>query len=94
MRKGIYEVKERVIRDKVLVGEDMFCDICGKQIKSGNGYWHVQTHHNDWGNDSVESFEYFDVCSVECLKQKFDEYCDESNGKYNSKSIEVEHCTW
>ena len=34
----------------------------------------VETGHNDWGNDSVDSHERKDVCSDECLKKLFDQY--------------------
>ena len=94
MIKEKFELKEHVVTERVLVERKLICDICGKEIKNGNGYWEVETHHNDWGNDSVESYEHFDVCSIECLKKKFDEYCDDSNYDYNTRQIEVEHTTW
>lgn len=74
MIKDNYEVKEHIVVDKVLVSRQMFCDVCEKEITKGVGYYEVTTHHNDWGNDSIDSYDYSDVCSVECLKKKFDEY--------------------
>ena len=94
MIKEKYEIKEYVVVDRVCVGKDMFCDVCKNEIKHGNGYWHVHTWHNDWGNDSCESHEYFDVCSMECLKDKFDEYCHESKSYHDTAEIHVEHSTW
>ena len=45
------------------------CDCC-KKISEGPGFpdsWHhFSSHHDDWGNDSIDSFEYYHVCSVEC----------------------------
>lgn len=95
MIKEKFEVKEHVVTERVLVGKTMFCDICNKEIEKGHGYWDVHTCHNDWGNDSCESHEYFDVCSIECLKVKFNEYAEESsNDDYNTMEIRVEHTTW
>ena len=94
MIKEKYETKEHVVVDKVLVEKKLICDICGKEITNGSGYWDVTTHHHDWGNDSVESFECFDVCSIDCLKNKFDEYCKCSNNEYNTMEFEVEHNVW
>ena len=91
MREEYYETKEHVITEQVLVRSAIICDVCKKEIQSDAGYWEVTTHHNDWGNDSIDSYEAFDICSVECLKSKFDEYCDNSNSQYNTWQIEVEH---
>ncbi len=91
MVKERYETKERVVTERVLVEKTLICDICGKVIAPSAHHWRVTTHHSDWGNDSVESFECFDVCSTKCLKKKFDEYASESNRKYNTMEIEVEH---
>lgn len=91
MFKDHYEIKEHTVTERVLVKRELICDICKQKILHGVGYWEVTTHHNDWGNDSCESYEHFDVCSVECLKSKFDEYCDDSSSDYNTWQIEVEH---
>ena len=89
-----YETKEQVVVDQVLVCKDMFCDICKKEIKHKSDYWEVTTHHHDWGNDSIESYKCFDICSVECLKNKFNEYCDKSSRGRNTNTIEVERSYW
>ena len=91
MFKDHYETKEHVVTERILVKCEIICDVCKKEIQRGAGYWEVATHHNDWGEDSWESYKNFDVCSVECLKSKFDEYCNESNSVYNTYQIEVEH---
>lgn len=94
MIKKKYEVKEHVVTERVLVEEKMFCDICSKEIPKESEYWRVSTHHSDWGGDSYESFEKFDVCSAECLMTKFNEYAKESSEPYNTMEIEVEHTSW
>jgi hypothetical protein len=65
-----YETKK--VEKKVL--SKVTCDVCKKEIKKGEEYYNVTTHHNDWGNDSVDSFKDFDICSDDCLKVKFVEF--------------------
>ncbi len=89
-----FEYKEHVVTENVKVGETMVCDVCGKEIPHRTGYWRLTTHHNDWGNDSIDSYENMDICSPECLRKKFDEYIIESTEKgyeYNTKCFEAEH---
>jgi hypothetical protein len=87
--KKEYEIKTHTVTEEVLIKETRYCDVCQKEIKT-HSYWELTTHHNDWGNDSCESYEYFDVCSKECLRQKFDEYVKKSDNKHNSEFFEVE----
>lgn len=74
-------IKEtRQVTKKVEVTIGITCDVCGKAIKGD--YWTLRTSHNDWGNDSVDSFKYFDLCSRKCVCQKLEDYfidCKESN---------------
>lgn len=78
-----YETK-RVIDEKE-VATSMSCDCCGKEI---NGhYFTVFTGHNDWGNDSPDSFESSDYCSVECLTKAFNNYYTNGDGKRRQTSF-------
>lgn len=91
--KNILETQERIVGKK--------CDICGKEIpptviphiygEPVYDYYEITTHHNDWGNDSVESYEYFDACSPECANKLCEKYICDSAGKMNTKCIEVKH---
>ena len=90
MIKTQYAVKTHIVTENVPILEKQYCDRCGKEI-TGH-YYSLITHHSDWGNDSSESFEYMDLCSVECLANEFEKYCSESNNPYNSMQFEVEHC--
>lgn len=63
---------EKTIRTEKLVA--IKCDICGKEITEN--FWQLTTHHYDWGNDSVESYERFDLCSRECINRALDDYMD------------------
>ena len=57
--KKDYEIKTHTVTEKVLVKETRYCDICKKEIENNKSYWRLTTHHNDWGNDSIDSYEYF-----------------------------------
>ena len=79
------------VTETIVAKEIRHCDVCNGVIENGEQYWELTTHHNDWGNDSCESYEHFDVCSEVCLREKFDEYIRESaTNDYNSKCFEVE----
>ena len=87
------EVTHVEIKD-VIIGRK--CDICGGNItesKSGGyNYFLIHTWHNDWGNDSIDSHEYMDACSPECVMKFTEEYVRDSFiRKSNTKSIEIEH---
>lgn len=45
------------------------CDCCGIIINEilPKTWHHFDSHHGDWGNDSHESYEYFDACSAKCF---------------------------
>ena len=96
------DTKEVICR-KVRKLEGIKCDICHNELRvpySKDGqctrpypqYFKVTTGHNDWGNDSIESYEYFDVCSSECLRKKFEEYVEDSgDDRYpNTMCFDVE----
>lgn len=89
--KKHYEVITHEVTEKICIGEATYCDICKKEIDTNKGYWELTTGHHDWGNDSEESIEHFDVCSQMCLMSKFAEYLDESDADDdNTKYFEVE----
>lgn len=92
MRDNKYEERTITRTERVLVRSELLCGMCRKKIGRCNGYWKAHAWHDDWGNDSIESHEHFDVCSTECLIKKFEEYCtDSSQSDYNTWQIEVEH---
>lgn len=87
--KKEYETKTHTVTEKVLVKETRYCDVCKKEI-TAKSYWELTTHHNDWGNDSIESYERFDVCSKDCMRKKFEEYLEDSDTDYNTMFFEAE----
>lgn len=43
------------------------CDSCGRVDGADpRGWHHFSSHHNDWGNDSIDSWETHDACSWAC----------------------------
>lgn len=88
--KREYEVKTHTVTERVCVKQTRHCDVCNGVIDDNDAYWELTTGHHDWGNDSVDSIENFDVCSEVCLRQKFDEYVRESGeDDYNTMYFEV-----
>lgn len=83
---------QRTVFDEKLVG--IRCDVCNKEIKHSDRrlgyrdkslravrYAECYHDHNDWGNDSCESYEGFDVC-CDCLGKWLDgekEYLEEND---------------
>ena len=71
------EVTQTVLK-AVITGRK--CDICGSEIKpikfpaNQYNYFVIHTCHSDWGNDSVDSHEYYDACSPECAIEFTDKY--------------------
>lgn len=63
-----------------------FCDICGNEIIGP--YFRVVTGHDDWGNDSIDSIEYFDICSDKCIQEKINIFLSECC-RSNTQHIEI-----
>lgn len=93
------EAKKIVVMRDYIVGKK--CDVCGKEIlptaiphkyeEPFYDYYEITTHHNDWGNDSIDSYEHFDACSPDCAFKLWEEYIHDSAGTWRLKCIEVEH---
>jgi len=96
---NMIEIKNILVTRECIVGKK--CDICGKEIPPTviphrygepiHDYYEVTTHHDDWGNDSVESYERFEACSPECANKLWEKYIRDSAGKTNTMYIEIEH---
>lgn len=69
------------------------CDVCGKEShgKYFPDDWHSFSHnHNEWGDDSVDSYEYHLVCSAECYSVKLNECVIDLEGRRDAKVDEME----
>ena len=104
MRKTI--MKKQTIENEVVT--NIFCDVCKKEIEPCDSrthycgqefkiyhYLRITTHHIDWRNGSVDSYERFDACCPECAMKFAKEYVEnayESGEKrHNSRVIEIEN---
>lgn len=65
-----YKTIEKIV--KTDIPTSIKCDICKKEITGK--FWNLTTHHHDWGNDSIDSYEHFDLCSRECINKALDDY--------------------
>ena len=84
-----YEKKEQVIIEETPV--KVICDICGKEVNPNN-WFRIDTHHFDWGNDSVDSCMFNEVCSDKCAMLFAKEYVKEAyETECNTKVIEISH---
>lgn len=93
------EKKEVVVRTVYKLA-GVKCDVCGRVIDSptkenryhrmddDHKYYSVTTGHNDWGNDSCESIEHYDVCP-DCINKFVAEYLGDKKG-YRSAYIEIQ----
>ena len=88
--KKEYKVMTHTVTENVLVKETRICNVCNKEIEKGKAYWVLTTHHYDWGNDSCDSYEQFDICSKECLRKEFEEYLEDSDNEDNTMCFEIE----
>lgn len=101
------EWKEVVSKTRKQVPIEGFCDVCKKKLEQniplgydsdGNqrlyyNYFCVTTHHHDWGNDSIESYKYYDICSVECLQEFITTFWKKHFNVNNTHEMEIETCT-
>lgn len=102
MTKKYYKEERHEEISKHKVGQNLFCDVCKKIIGTGrldNGYLKptdyltVNCGHHDWGNDSCDSFEYMDFCSIECMMEHQKEFWKENKGS-KTAFYEIEKDIW
>lgn len=80
------------------VGTEMFCDFCKNKIKNQEKYIIVTSSHDDWGNDSIDSFQSSDVhekCLQNYLKWLFSDesiLCSLNNARDWKVKIETDWC--
>ena len=56
----------------VEVIDNVLCDACKREIQNDIDF-EFSAHHYDWDNDSIDSYEYYDVCSFKCFLKKLQE---------------------
>lgn len=84
-----HEFKKYIKKERVLVSEKRYCDVCKNEITGP--YWSVTTGHYDWGSESCESRVHSDVCSRQCLNTELNKYIGRSDDDCNTEYLEVDH---
>lgn len=97
------EIKKKVMKEvEEVIRTDIVCDVCKKTILSKDtepihfcdeklvSYYEVMTGHNDWGNDSCDSYENSDICT-DCIGKYFEQYIKSSKRGRNTAFINVDH---
>jgi hypothetical protein len=82
----------RNVQRKITIGKQ--CDVCGKKSTEHHEYdkwFNGEHHHGEWGNDSVDSYEYFDVCSVPCFKAQLKDSLDEMEGYATAEIFDMSY---
>lgn len=74
----IYEDREVTKIERIAIKR--VCDVCGTESKKLETIPH---NHNSWGNDSIDSYNYIEICdNPECYKGAFKLFEKSSNAKY------------
>lgn len=77
--------KDMPVTRKVVVAYQ--CDRCGKVEEKAEGWATLAHRHSEWGNDSCDSFERFDLCSPSCYLLQLRESARELAG-YKTAEID------
>jgi len=88
----ITELKEVTETKYVTVGYK--CDSCGKVHTSKDlpNDWHeFNGHHNSWGCDSVDSYQYYVTCGLQCygklLREAIESFKDYDDSEIDGFSL-------
>lgn len=85
--------EERVMKPVVY---QTVCDGCGKTVEGEppEGWTDFSSHHSDWGNDSVDTHQDYDVCSWACyltvVRRVFEDY----ETLWPERTLEVDGKDW
>ena len=82
--------EEQMVKKEVAIA--WICDACGVQASDKRQYeqewYHFSKSHQGWGNDSVDSFDSFDVCSADCFIKLLQEHIPDLL-EYADKNAEI-----
>lgn len=75
------KIEKETRQVEVVKEEKVSCNMCKKVLEEREPYYEITTHTNSWGNDSIDSYEHFDICE-ECITKFMEEYIKtrKSNG--------------
>lgn len=89
------EMKWKTETRKVAVCTEgnLICDACGKNIDifktKQRSFYHIESGHNEWGNDSIDSIEDLDACCDECLITLVNKWMKKWPESYNTAYINI-----
>lgn len=75
----------KLVEEKVIAYRN--CDNCNGKIEDGDQLT-VESGHYEWGNDSVDSYDIDDACSIACLKALVKKRAEEWK-EYSTAYIEI-----
>ena len=84
--------KKEMREINVCVEGELTCDACRKVIditKQEGSFYHINSGHNEWGTDSIDSIDDLDACCDECLIILVNKWLDRWKG-YNTAYINIE----
>ena len=100
-KEGWKVIKTKTITVERTVPDKIICDMCGRVIQktdvktydfgSIGDHYKVTCGHCDWGNDSVDSVQNYDICSKKCMTNLFLKYLGVADGSKNTAYIEINH---
>jgi len=79
--------EQKQVSQSVTIGHK--CDVCGERDITKpylpEGWLGFNHHHQSWGNDSIDSYEYYDVCGVDCFIKQLESSINELDDRYGSE---------
>ena len=67
------KIEKETRQVEVVKEEKVSCNMCKKVLEEREPYYEITTHTNSWGNDSIDSYENYDICE-ECITKFLEEY--------------------
>ena len=88
MIRQYIKTETRIFMDRFITDQEVICDVCKTVLGKNDGFFQVTTHHDRWGNDSIDTFETRHFCCKECMDSFLDGYWD--NPK-NTDAADIEY---
>lgn len=79
-------IEKRTVETSVVVGYR--CDRCDQEADNPTDWATVSHHHSEWGNDSCDSHETFDLCSPKCYLEQLRSSVDSLEGYSRTGNVD------
>ena len=67
-------MKVKTVTQRTKDRQEVVCDSCKGLAKEHPGFFEVTTHHERWGNDSIDTYETRHFCCKACMDMFLNEY--------------------